>query len=98
MLSHEIKAWSRQAAPDAVKAVAEVAIDAMNAWPIRMCGNRELVDLAPWCPSLRGQSARWSQAAALAAAEMAIVCSVWPEPLNEALARPDRTLRHSGRR
>jgi hypothetical protein len=52
MLLCEIKAWSRWASPDSIDAVAQVVVDAMNAWPMRMCGNRELDDLAPWCPSV----------------------------------------------
>jgi hypothetical protein len=88
MLLCEMKAWSRWASPDSVDAVGQVAIEAMGAWPM-WCSNRELDDVAPWCPSVWEWSARWSEAAALAAAEMAIVCHIWLDPLNEVL-RPAR--------
>ena len=52
---------------------------------MRICGSRELAELAPWCPSVWAWPAQWSEAAALAAAEMAIVCHIWSDPLNEVL-------------
>jgi hypothetical protein len=85
MLFREIVAWSRRASPYSINSVAQVAVDAINAWPMRDCGNRELADLAPWCPSVGAWPVQWSAAAALAAAEMAIVCHIWPDPLNEVL-------------
>jgi hypothetical protein len=80
-----MKAWSRWASPVSINVVAQVAVDAMVEWPMRMCGNRELADLAPWCPSVWEWPGRWSEAAALAAAELAIVCHIRPDSLNEVL-------------
>jgi hypothetical protein len=86
MIRREIEAWSRWASPDSVSAVAHVAIDAMHMWPMRMGANRELADhLEPLCPCIWEWPMRWRQAAALAAAEMAIVCHIWPDQLNEVL-------------
>jgi hypothetical protein len=85
MRFYEIEAWLRWASPYSISAVAQVAVDAMNAWPMRICGSRELADLAPWCPSVWAWPAQWSEAAALAAAEMAIVCHIWPGLLDEVL-------------
>jgi hypothetical protein len=86
MIRREVEAWSRWASPDSVSAVAHVAIDAMHAWPMRMWANREFADLTPLpCPSLQNWPTHWTHAAALAAAEMAIVCHIWPEPLDEVL-------------
>jgi hypothetical protein len=85
MIFHEMETWSRWASPDSVSAVAQVVVDAMDAWPIRMCGNWEIADLTPWCSSVWAWPVQWSQAAALASAELAIICHIWPEPLNEVL-------------
>jgi hypothetical protein len=90
MIRREMEAWSRWASPDSVSAVAHVAIDAMHAWPTRMSGNWELADLAPPCPCVWEWPTRRRQAAALAAAEMAIVCHIWPEQLDEVLGRRAR--------
>jgi hypothetical protein len=90
MIRREMEAWSRWASPDSVTDVALIAVDAMGAWPM-WCSNRELDDVAPWCPSAWEWSARWTEAAALAAAELAIICSIWPDQLNEVL-RPERTV------
>jgi hypothetical protein len=95
MIAHEIVIWSRWAAQGSVNAVAQVAADAMAEWPMRMCGDQELDDLAPWRQSgWVALPARWHEAAALAAAEMAIICHIWPEPPDEVL-RPARTIRRS---
>ena len=53
-----------------------------------MSGGQELTDLAPRYQSGWVWPARWIEAAAQAAAEMAIVCHIWPAPLDEVL-RPD---------
>jgi hypothetical protein len=75
MIRREMEAWSRWASPDSVSAVAQVAIDAMYAWPMRMWANREFADLTPLpSPSLHNWPTHWTHAAALAAAEIAIPC------------------------
>jgi hypothetical protein len=95
MIAHEIVIWSRWAAQGSVNAVAQVAIDAMAEWPMRMCGDQELDDLAPWRQSGWVACRRdGMRAAALAAAETAIICHIWPEPPDEVL-RPARMIRRS---
>jgi hypothetical protein len=92
MIRREMKAWTRWASPDSVSTVAHVAIDAMYAWPTHMGA-----DLTPPpCPRLREWPTHWTHAAALAAAEMAIVCHIWPEPLDEVL-RPGRRAGNTAR-
>jgi hypothetical protein len=85
MTYREIKAWSRWASQESINAVAQVAVDAMDAWTMRTFGDSELTDLAWWCPSIWAWPVQWSEAAALAAAETAIVCNIWPDQLNEVL-------------
>jgi hypothetical protein len=84
MLFCEINAWLRWAAPESLNTVVHAAVDAMDAWP--MCGNP---DLAPLCRPIWVWPIEWSEAAAQAAAEMAIVCHIWPDSLDEVL-RPAR--------
>jgi hypothetical protein len=59
----------------------------MYAWPMRMGADH----LTPLCPCVWDLPMRWRAAAAAAAAEMAIVCHIWPDQLDEVL-RPARTL------
>ena len=85
MIAQEIMVWSHWATQGSVNAVVQVAVDAMVEWTMRMCGDQELADLAPWRQSGWVSPARWDEVAALAAAELAIICNIWPESPDEVL-------------
>jgi hypothetical protein len=85
VISQEILVWARWADRDSVAAVAQVAIDAMTEWPMRMVDHQELADLVPWRRDGWIWPVGWNETPALAAAEMAIICHIWPEPPDEVL-------------
>jgi hypothetical protein len=92
MNDREIAAWERWASAETCGDVTQQAIDAMEFWRERIRHPEEREDVA-WCCLARqlwpSVVAEW---AATAAFEMAIVCTVWPDPLADAL-RPGRERR-----
>ncbi len=82
MKPSEIAAWQEWAAPESVMEVARVGIAAMEDWAERITSPIERSHLGQYCliPLLFPLTV--AERAANCAVEVAIVCSVWPEPLD----------------
>jgi hypothetical protein len=89
MNQREIEAWVT-AGPGAVEratAVRSAVLLAHADWLHRMQDQYEVRDLAPWCPAGCVLFAPAARTASIAAAELAVVCAVWPRPIDAALRR-----------
>lgn len=83
----EIEAWA-VAAPDAsARAVRFAVIEAHGHWLHRTADPAELHDLAPHALTGLVLASTASRAASAAAAEVAIVCEIWPRSIDAALGR-----------
>jgi hypothetical protein len=88
----EVDAWLRWAAPETVQAVGAASAAAHNDWLARVRLPWEIYDGTPHrrCPVIfPGAAAR---AAGIAAAEVAIVASIWPDGLGEVLRPSTRQI------
>ena len=81
----EVDAFARWASPDTMQAVGSAGIAAQRDWLVLVLLPWELHHGAPYrrCPMIfPGAAAR---AAGIAAAEVAVVCRIWPDSLDEVL-------------
>ena len=87
----EFEAWWGAASAESVEAVTHVACMAMDDWVNRAGLAIELADLQPWRRSAAcicvDCAVRAAEAAALAAAEVELVCLIWPWPLDRPLGQ-----------
>jgi len=74
----QIEAWAAAAGPAPARAVRFAVLEAHLHWLHRTADEHELHDLAPWSVSPTIVPSDAAAAARTAAAELAIICLVWP--------------------
>jgi hypothetical protein len=82
MLDAEMKAWARTACPQTIITINAAASAVQSDWASRLRGDVfELVSLMPY-----GSEGNVDpRAAQLASIELAIICDIWPKPLDDVL-------------
>ncbi len=87
MKDDEIKVWLYAAPQECAVLVRYSVLRAFAEWRDLVVTERELHDLVPWAPSGRIEPGAAARAASDAAAELAVVCAVWPRSVDAALRR-----------
>jgi hypothetical protein len=85
MLDSEIRTWARTANPETVIAIGVQASKDRDDWASRMRRDaQEMLEAMPHCTG-RVTPTHCLRAAQLASIEMAVVCDIWPKPLDDVL-------------
>lgn len=81
----EIAAWSERAPVKHVQDAGQAGLDAQLYWLGRVHSRIERSDLAPWCEDGWIVPRIAAKAAGKAASELAIICAIWPTPIDDVL-------------
>ena len=91
----EIEGWFAADPKGRVQVISQAADAAFVDWMSRIARKSELHDIAYWCRTRRIMPTTAAQAAAVASAELSVLCEIWPCQIDRSLNRFVRKRRRS---